>query len=425
MLFKETFFLSLRVRILLALIAAAGAGIYLTYSAARRSVEPLAAEESGKNIYSSLKTSAAAIDAEIAAGLERARGIAASPALRELLGRRNRGADAEPDKAALRLALKEAAGAAHGLTALTLTDARGNLAAKFPAQAAGTAWPETGGAAVAAEEWYVGPPLIENNALVYEVAVAVPPSGPGLAGTLRCRFSASGLLGSRPLSAGGEQDFSLAKRRGLDLIITSKSGQRAEIGLGSNAAAPFRPAVLGKEGYEIAGGGDLIYAYSRLPAADWLIAAQVHGPAAALGYASAVLAKIRLQAWLGFALLALSAFFAVKWLAAPMEENARLAAELLRECGVPAAETARRQAETELINSALSRAVTHINQRTEHGLRLQTEAEQLREEETELKNQNLELEKLNRYLLDRETKISELKGEISELRGKITSGTTE
>ena len=430
MYFTEKFFLTLRLRVLLALIAAAGAGVFLTYSAAKRIVEPLASEDSGTRILSSVKASAAAIDSEIASGLDRARLLAARPAVKELLYRRNRGEISGPARETLRLRLKDAAMATPGLTSLTISDARGGVAGSFEKPGGEKTSGETGGITANPDEVYVSPPLIEKGALFYEVAVPVQAAGgPGqaAAGTLRCRFTSAEVLRASRYPPADQPDLSLARRRGMVLITTSREKPRAEAAIGSDEAALFRPALLGKEGYAVAGGrsGNVLYAYSRLPAADWLIAAQARRPAAQPHYTAAILDKIRLQSWLCFALLVIGAFLAAKKLAAPMDNNVRLAAELLKECGIADAETSGPYPEAKLVARALTEAGSLMKQRAECGRQLLTEAEQLREEESELKYQNLELEKLNKYLLERETKISELKTELRELRGKITTGMTK
>jgi hypothetical protein len=424
MFFIKKFRTSLRLRILLALIAVAGAGIFLTYSAAERVVVRLTAEESGARIFSSLKGSAAAIDSEISYGLERARLAAAQPALRELLYRRNRGRAAQSDEETLRLYLKDAARTTRGLASITLVDAKGALAGAFREPGLKVVSPEAAGISVSPDEDYLSPPLIKKGDLFYEVAVVVPSSAPGAgaqAGTLRCCFVVPAVL------RGGVSDFSLAGRRGKNLVITSKSKPREEVALDSESAALFRPALHGEEGYSLPRGkdGGLIYVYGRLRAADWLIAAQISAPTAPLLYTTAILERIRLCAWLCFALVSMVAFFISKSLAAPVIEDARSASVLLQECRAPGAEAAGGRTETELIQSALTEAGALIRQSTEHGHQLQSETDKLREEETELKYQNLELDKLNKYLLKRETNISELKKEINDLRKEISSGDTD
>jgi hypothetical protein len=218
----------------------------------------------------------------------------------------------------------------------------------------------------------------------------------------------------------------LAKSSGRNMILEEGSSPAREIHLRSTEAAPFLPALSGKDGVTSVDGGasgKALYAFRAINTPDWIIAAKTpFSPAAEP--AGKLLAGIRINAALIFAVLAAAAFFTVNLLAAPLREAGNRAASLLEQCGKPV-EDKKHFYEPDALARAIEDAAGLLKNQTSHDIALETETEKLREEEADLKSQNEELEKLNKYLMEREIKISELKKEIDDLREKVGGGVQE
>lgn len=421
MLFAGKLLLPLRLRLLLALIAAAGAGVFLTYSGIKNAAGVFVMEETGGKLFLRLSLAGEAVEKEINSGLEAARAIAGRASLREPLSRLGQGFGQPGDREELKARLGEAAAASASIAALQLAGANGSVAASY-VKAAGTRSfaPRSrlsrrpGGA-------YAGLPYAGAAALEYEVSVPVPVAAekglPARLGELRCLFNGRPLPAS--LRESGLVSFTLAERRGKSLKIAEAGGSR-EISIASEQAVPFLSALEGKEGYSVikGAGGKTLYAYRRLNSSDWILtAATPYSAAARRG--EDMLAAARLYALLSFAFLSIAAFFAAGLVLRPVTENARTAGAFLEECGQTAQEAAPGP-DTDIIDKALAEASQLAKNRGRNGAELETETEKLRVEDADLKSQNTELEKLNQYLLDREIKISDLKKEISELKEKFT-----
>lgn len=415
MLFRGKGFLSLKVRTLLFFIAAAGAGILFTYLAAKNNVEAMAWKEAGDQIFSYLKIAAAETDLQINADIEKARHIAAAPALRAVLERK----PGEESLSSADKLLAEAAAVTPGAAALSLGRRDGSRAGSYKKAGAEPVTADTEGALPSDGESYVSPPFQTKGALSYEVSVMVPGAGGKAAGTLSCRFAGRKLPAAPLHYRGGVITMALARRTGDNLSITGAGKPAQEAALTSETARIFLPAIQGKEGYSFtaAGKSPALYAYARLPSADWLIAASTDNFPREVSSTTAVLARTRQQGWLLFALLAVAGTLLVNFVPCPLGEAARTAAALLDETSSRA--EGGTGSDIDLIMRAMTEALTLVRRREQNGLELEKEAEKLREEDEDLKYQNLELDKLNKYLLERETKISELKKELRELQQRV------
>ncbi|OGR95043.1 MAG: hypothetical protein A2016_08360 [Elusimicrobia bacterium GWF2_62_30] len=407
----------LRLRMLLGFIIAAGAGILLMYFSAKRALEPLSVNETGEQLYSSVKVAATEINSGIIYAQEKALLIASGEELRALLA----SPPAPGKEEALKAALSRSTKFIPGLSAAALTDKRGATLAVFSREGSRVST-ETGKAFPGAGEIYIAPPIIAKDDLIYEVALPLALNGntkPRWA--LSCRFSVIKMPRILPPPSCPKVTVQLAKRKGEKIVISSADGKRTEEELRAETAALFLPVLQGKEGYSADNGGTepLVYSYARLQSPDWLIVAKAAVPQHAASRARKALAQIRVQAFIQFAALSLAAFLFVKLMSCPVSENAAAAAALLEELGAAPPADAGACSETETIAKALAEALSRFKTREESGLQLRNEAEKLREEDEELKNQNVELEKLNKYLLERESKISELKAELRELQEKV------
>jgi hypothetical protein len=413
-----------RLKLLLALLAAAGAGILLSYAGFKNSVGPYSEDEAGKLLLAKLDIAAAVLNSEIGADLDKARLLAARPALRELLARgaRNSG---QAEGGELLKSLAQAAGAAEGITILDLADARGRMAASLEARGPGTDLSRRMDFRMGLKGQYVSAPRPDKNSFSYEITVPVPEAG-GRArpvGALRCRFKAGPALRAalEALRAGGAS-LALAKRGGRKIYFFGEAGQGRELSLKAGEAAPFLPALEGREGTYVSHETENMgttYASRTLTVPDWTLALKTPFQPLARPEAG-LLARARVLAALSFALLAAAAFFVASFLTGPLHDTAREAALLLEECGRPA-EHPDALSEPSVLAGALSEAASAMKQQAYRDAELETETEKLREEEADLKTQNDELEKPNKYLMEREIKISELKKEISELREKVGS----
>lgn len=422
--FPVKIYLPFRLKLLLAFLAFAVAGIYLSYSGFRTAAGTFTEEETGGRFLARLDVAAAVINAEVSTGLERARLLAARPAMREILAR-SAAAGGPADRKELSRLLAGEAGAAGGLTGLDLADAKGRVAATMEQDGRGADLSRRIDFRLGIKEPYVSAPRGSDNSFFYDITVPVlAAAGKGRPlGILRCRYMAlpAQLAALEALRAGGT-DLMLAKRGGQKLLLAEGNAPAREVNLKAPEAAPFLPALEGKEGSSVSGGTGTdksIYASRVLNGPDWILALKTPYSAAEQRTAG-LLAGARLNALLAFTLLAAASFFVVGSLTGPLRGIAREAAALLAECGMPAV-AGDRLCEPEVLTAAIAEAASAMKQQASRDLDLETEAEKLREEEADLKTQNDELEKLNKYLMEREIKISELKKEISELREKVGS----
>ncbi|OGR61952.1 MAG: hypothetical protein A2X31_07205 [Elusimicrobia bacterium GWB2_63_22] len=416
-----------RLRLLLALICAAGAGVYLTYSGIVRNAAPFISGEAGDRLFSRLSMSASLIESAVNSGIEKTRLTAARVGLRELLARTKEGALSQEDQSALLSRLQDAAGTSPSITAIDLMDSRGKAVAAIPPGNTGRNLSGTSDFRAGMEGVYVSAPRGGRAAMEYDITVPVraPDSKPDQApiGALRFRLTSTSLPWET--ADAGQIVVSLGRRQGNALKITGGAGGDREISLKSPEAAPFLPALEGKEGFTTLGTDEdkAIYAYRRLAAPDWVMTAGMPY-AEASGRGAGMLKKARLNAALAFALLAITAFFIINVIIYPLTETARSAAVLLEDCGKPRPENDAKP-QPELIDEALEAASERIRAGAYRGAELENETETLREEDADLKYQNAELAKLNKYLSERETKISELKREIAALKEKFGMGARE
>lgn len=423
--FPVKIYLPFRLKLLLAFLAAAGAGIYLSYSGFRSAAESFYDAETGGQFMARLDLAAAVINAEVNTGLERARLLAARPAMREILAR-NAAAGGPADRKELSRLLAAEAGAAGGLTGLDLADAKGRVAATMEKDGRGTDLSRRIDFRLGLKGPYVSAPRGGYNSFFYDITVPVPAAAGRAArpvGVLRCRYMAlpAQLAALEALRTDGT-DLVLAKRGGQRLLLAERNAPAREINLKAPEAAPFLPAMEGKEGSSVSGetgAGKAIYASRVLDGPDWILGLKAPFSSASQRL-SALLERARFNALLVFTFLAAASFFVVGSLTGPLRGIAREAAALLQECGRPA-EPEERLSEPEVLTAAIAQASSALKQQASRDLDLETETEKLREEEADLKTQNDELEKLNKYLMEREIKISELKKEISELREKVGS----
>lgn len=422
--FPGKIFLPFRLKLLLAMLAAAGAGIYLSYSGFTSALDRFAQEETGKHLLARLDLAAALIDEDVKSSLERARLTAARTGLREILSRHNTNGANPADAGELSRRLADAAGASESITGLDLEDARGIVAASLEKANMGRDLSSRPDFRLGAKKHSISGPRWEKGVISYEVAVPVP-ALPGAAarplGTLRCRFKVmpAQQAALRALRGGGAA-LVLAKSAGRRVLILEGSSPEREIRLESPEAAPFLPALSGKDGVLAVDGGvsgKALYACRPISAPDWVIAAKTpFSPPA--GRAGKLLEGAWLNAALAFVVLALAAFFTVNLLAAPLCEAGRQVAFLLEQCGKPAGDK-KNLCEPGILAGAIEEAAGMLKNQASRDIELETETEKLREEDADLKSQNEELEKLNKYLMEREIKISELKKEIDDLREKM------
>lgn len=419
--FPVKIYLPFRLKLLLAFLAAAGAGIYLSYSGLKNAAGPFSEQEAGAKLTAGLDIAAAVINAEVNTRLERTRLLAARPALREILA-----AGTAEEKSLSRLLAAEG-GAATEVVSLDLADAKGRVAASLEKGGLGTDFSQRLDFRLGIKGHYVSAPRAGERAFYYDITVPVPAGGKASLplGALRCRFKTgpAQLAALDALRAAGTV-LVLAKRGGQRLLLTEGNAPGRYFELKSPEGAPFLPALEGREGSSVsaeAGGGKAVYASRALSGPDWVLTLKAPFSPAAQPMAG-LLGQARLNALLAFTFLAAAAFFVVGSLTGPLREIAREAATLLEECGRPS-NPSERLNEPEVLAAAISEAATVLRQQATRDLALETETEKLREEEADLKTQNDELEKLNKYLMEREIKISELKKEISELREKVGTST--
>lgn len=416
-----------RLRLLLALICAAGAGVYLTYSGIARNAAPFISGEAGDRLFSRLSLSASLIESEVNSGIEKTRLTAARLGLREILARAKEAGPSQADQAGLQSRLQDAAGTSPSIAAIDLMDSRGKGVAAIPGGNIGRDFSASPDFKAGLKGVYVSAPRGGRGAMEYDITVPVhaPDNKPGQPpiGALRFRLKSSSLPWETP--DGGHIVVSLGRRQGNVLKITGGAGGDREISLKAPEAAPFLPALEGKEGFATLGTDEdkAIYAYRRLAAPDWVMTAGIPYSEAS-GRGAGMLKKARLNAALAFALLAITAFFVINVIIYPLTETARSAAVLLEDCGRPRPESDSKP-QPELIDEALEAASERIRAGAYRGAELENETETLREEDADLKYQNAELAKLNKYLSERETRISELKREIAALKEKFGAGTRE
>lgn len=414
----------LRLRLLLALIAAAGAGVYLTYSGIARNADKFISAEAGDRLFAQLNLAASLMESEVNSGIEKTRMTAARTGLRQILQGARPGGLSPADRAALLSRLADAAGASKAILSIDLMDQRGTVVAAIPAQNIGSDLSSTADFRSGSKGIYVSAPRGGRGILEFDVTAPVPAAeatpGAAPAGALRLRLKSS----APPWKESGDTAiaFSLGRRQGNVINVTGGAGGNREIPLKSPEAAPFLPALEGQDGFTTLGTDDnkAIYAFRRLAAPDWVMTAGLPYAEAA-GRGTEMLKLARINAALAFSLLAITAFFAVGLIMRPLTKTSRAAASLLEDCGNPEPESDTRP-QPELIDQAISAASEKIRAAAGHGEELTNETETLREEKAALKYQNAELKKLNAYLSERETKISELKKEIAELREKVGGG---
>lgn len=408
-----------RLKLLLAMLLAAGAGTWLTYKGFKSELKPFTNEAAGELLLSKLELRASLIDSELRAGLEKARLSASCTSLREMLAKHNLYGPGA-DRSGLKKALLEAAGATQ-FAGLDLAGADGKIVASLDPGKLGSILP---GRPVPGER-RVSPPRQENSYIVWDVTTPVmPPPGGGNVplGALRCRFRLSQreALGLEPGKTPA-LTLALAARGGQSLLLVEAAGPR-EAALRSADGAPFLSALAGKTGVEFASEGEPesdIFAWRPLGEADWVLAGRAPLKEFSAG-AGELVSRARRRALLGFIFLAAAAFLAAGALTARLAEGGRQAAALLEECGISGDE--KKLSEPEALAGALGEAAAQLRRQSSRDLELEAEAEKLKEEEAGLKSQNDELEKLNKYLMERESKISELKQEIAELREKVGGG---
>ncbi len=414
-----------RQRALLAMLAVSGAGVYLSYAVFAAGLAGFSREEAGRALIGRLRTLAAVIDADVKSALAQAGAAAGRPAVRQIAA----GSPGDAGEAGRRLAA--ALAASDGISRAELAGADGRALAAARGRG-GRRLLEGAELRAALRGPRVGPPRAEKGRIFYEVSVPVPgpEGGAGAAGVLLARFTLTD-TNRRPLApqAPGEpaQDLALAKRDSQRLVLYAGGGPAAEAGPRSPDGSRFLAALSGRPGDPAEAGeknGRAVYGWVPVPGAGWVLAGAAPLPAAAGGEAGRLRERARLGALLTFLLLAVSSFFAAGWLAAPLREAGRQAAELLEQCGNPP-ETPEALYDPKALAAAIEEAASTIKNQSSRDLELENEAEKLREEEADLKSQNDELEKLNKYLMEREIKISELKKEISDLREKVGAGPQE
>jgi hypothetical protein len=421
-------FLPFRLKLLLVILAAAAAGIYLSYAGLKSALRPYSEEEAGTRLLARLDLAAAALETETSAGLERAELTAARTGLRGMLDRRARGAALPSDSAGMQKKLKEAAADSPAIVSLDLLDRTGLVIASLDSRKIGKDLSGGENFRRGLRSRYLGAARIADGDISYEIAVPAPKSADGSggspAGVLLCRLKASGQLRQAlgVLRAAGFTT-AIARRNGEKLVIAGPGAPPREVEARSPEAAPFLGFMSGSESFASIvnpASDGLIYAGRVIPGTDWIAAAGM--PRSAVPAPSAgLLERARLAALLAFILVAAAAVFAVSLLTGPLGEAGRQAGELMEICGTPAADKDR-LCEPATIAAALETASAMLKKKSFRGAELETETEKLREEEEDLKSQNDELEKLNKYLMEREIKISELKKEISELREKVGGG---
>ncbi|OGR44832.1 MAG: hypothetical protein A2X35_05930 [Elusimicrobia bacterium GWA2_61_42] len=427
MAFPGKVFLPFRLKLLLVMLTAAGAGIYLSYSGFRNALRPFSEGEAGNRLFSSIELAGAVIDEDVRAALERARLTAARTGLGELLARYNLKTPLPSDPADLARRLAGAAAGSDNLTGLDLAGINGKIAASLEKGRVGLDLSSRADFRLGLKSPYISAPRSENGTISYEITVPVPAppgAGPRPLGALRCRFKIPPVRQAAAQTL-REKGFivALAKKSGQHLVLDEGKGPAREVSLKALEGAPFLPALSGKEGVssmDEGKAGRMLYGWRTIPAPDWIIAAKVPFETNSAGSAM-LLERARLNSLLAFVFLAAAAFFAVNLLAAPLCEAGRQAAALLEQCGKPAGDR-KDLCEPAILARAIEEAAGTIKGQASHDMELETETEKLREEEADLKSQNDELEKLNKYLMEREIKISELKKEIDDLREKVAGG---
>lgn len=417
-----------RLKLLLAMLAAAGAGTYISYRVFSSGLEPFSEQEGGRALMSRLQTLAGVIEEEVRSGTQQARLTAGRTGLRELLERHANGSALPSDAADIARRLRDAVASSGALVSAEVAGTDGRIAASSEKARAGSGLLPGRQLRTALKGMQIGAPRAESGVIYYDVSVPVLPVGQtgSPVGVLRCRFKladtgASALAAGK---AGGSRLFlALAKRDSQRIIFYGGGKAAAETTLRSEDGTRFLAALSGRGGTFAASGESAareVYGWLPVPAADWVLAGTAPAAAGAENTRS-LLERARLGSALGFLLLAVSSFFAAGWLAAPLRDAGRQAGALLEQCGDPAADPDR-LCEPKLLAAAVEKAALELKNQSSRDLELETETEKLREEELDLKSQNDELEKLNKYLMEREIKISELKKEITELREKVGSG---
>jgi len=411
-------YLPFRLKLLLAFLAAAGAGIYLSYSGLRNAAGPFSEQQAGARLTDRLDIAAAVINAEVNTRLERARLLAALPVMRETLA-------SGPAAGFPRLPAAGESAAAE-ISGMDLADAGGKITASRQKDGQGTVLPRRADLRLGAKGGYISAPRLSGKDIGYDITVPVFAEAGKTArplGALRCRFkAATGQLAALDSLRQQGTVLVLAKRGGQKFTLSEGAALARELNIKTPEAAPFLPALEGKEGAVLsdeAGGGRAIYASRVITGPDWVLAVKAPFSPDAQPMAG-LLGHVRLNALLAFTFLATAAFFVVGSLTGPLRGVAREAAALLEECGRPAGPS-ERLSEPDVLAAGISEAAAALKRQASRDLELETETEKLREEEADLKTQNDELEKLNKYLMEREIKISELKKEISELREKVGS----
>lgn len=418
--------LPFRLKLLLAFLAAAGTGIYISYIGVKNSAGPFSEQIAGAKLTARLDIAAAVMNAEINASLERTRLLAALPALRGILAGGSAGG--QPEDKVLSGPLAAVGGIAANITGMDLADKHGRVKASLENENRGADLSRRPDFRFGIKDHYISAPRLNGRDLSYYITVPVLAAAgekTGPLGALRCRFKAA----PAPLAALDSLRvkstlLALAKRGGQRIILTAGNEPARELDVKAAEASQFLPALEGRERASVlpdAGCGRALYASRAISGPDWVLAAKEPFSASAQP-AAALLDRARLTALLAFTFLATAAFFAAGAITGPLRGLAREAETLLEECGMPAGPAAR-LVEPEALTTAISDAASTLKHHASRDLELETETEKLREEEADLKTQNDELEKLNKYLMEREIKISELKKEISELREKVGSST--
>ncbi len=421
-----------RLRLLLAMLAASGAGIYLSYAVFAKGLEPFSREEAGRSVIERLRTLAAVIGEDVKSGLAQARLTAGRTGIRELAAGLAGGGARPGDAAELQRRLNDATAASGAMTSAELAGKDGRVIASSRKGRTGAQLLQGRELAAALKSASVGAPRAEGGRIFYDVTVPVPggADGGGPIGVLKARFTLSDT--NRPSTAAQDGvtpglDLALIRKDSKRLVFYGGGAPAFETGTRSAEGTRFLAALSGKPGVSGAAedsSGSSVYGWVPVQEAGWVLAGTAPLPAAAGGSSGRLLDRVRLGALLAFLLLAVSSFFAASWLAAPLREAGRQAAELLEQCGEPP-ERSDSLYDPKALAAAIEEAARVLKSQSSRDLELESETEKLREEDADLKSQNDELEKLNKYLMEREVKISELKKEIIDLKEKVGSGAQE
>ncbi len=426
---RKAFYLPFRLKLLLALIAFAGAGTYVTYCGLRAAALPFAEREAGDRLFQKVDLAASLIEKELVYGLERASMTAARTGMREILERRRSGKAEPGDAERLYARLEDTAKASPAVTELDLLDSRGIVAASLDRSRIGKDMSRSPSFLFPSAESLLPSGPGKSDLLPYEISVPVASlGGKGQRlGVLKCRLRASrDLAGS--LKGLGEENiaFYITRRSGQKIYLSAYGSAAREIDANSPEAEPFLPSTEGQEGYSAPldkTGQRTLYAYRRLRSTDWIVAARApYAPVNSV--LKSLLYGARLAALLTFVLLALCALPIAAAMARPVNAALRAAAGLLEDCGEAGHDT-KLPTDAGVMAETINKAAAMLRAHKTRGIVLQNEAETLREEDADLKFQNAELEKLNKYLLDRETRITELKKELSDLKTKPGAGAAE